>query len=93
MILTPQRQLALILRNDFLAFAQKVFAELHPGRAIEHNWHHEAMSYLLTRTAVDNQLNRLLINVPPRSLKSIMVTVALPAFLLGRDPTRRVCQP
>ena len=90
MILSPQRQLELLLRNDLLAFAQKVFAELNPGRVFESNWHHEAMSYWLTRTAVDAQLNRLLINVPPRSLKSIMVTVALPAYLLGRDPTKKI---
>ena len=33
---------------------------------------------------------RLLINQPPRSLKSICVSVAYVAWLLGHDPTRRV---
>ena len=28
--------------------------------------------------------------VPPRSLKSICASVALPAFILGHDPTKRI---
>ena len=40
---------------------------------------------------VDNGDNRrLLINQPPRSLKSITASVAFPAWQLGRDPTRRI---
>jgi predicted phage terminase large subunit-like protein len=34
--------------------------------------------------------SRLLINQPPRSLKSICVSVAFVAWLLGHDPTRRI---
>jgi hypothetical protein len=33
---------------------------------------------------------RLIVNIPPRHLKSICASVALPAFLLGHDPTRKV---
>jgi hypothetical protein len=33
---------------------------------------------------------RLIVNLPPRSLKSITFSVALPAFLLGLDPRRRI---
>jgi len=36
------------------------------------------------------EVSRLLINQPPRSLKSISVSVAYVAWLLGHDPTRRV---
>jgi len=36
------------------------------------------------------EISRLLINQPPRSLKSISVSVAYVAWLLGHDPTRRV---
>jgi predicted phage terminase large subunit-like protein len=35
----------------------------------------------------------LIINLPPRSLKSIMASVAFPAFVLGHDPTRRIIVP
>lgn len=33
---------------------------------------------------------RLIINVPPRHLKSLFASVALPAFWLGHDPTARI---
>jgi hypothetical protein len=33
---------------------------------------------------------RLIICMPPRSLKSIVTSVAFPAFLLGHDPTKRL---
>ncbi len=36
------------------------------------------------------EISRLLINQPPRSLKSICVSVAYVAWLLGHDPTRRI---
>jgi hypothetical protein len=36
------------------------------------------------------QIYRLLINVQPRSLKSICVSVAFMAWLLGHHPTRRI---
>ena len=34
--------------------------------------------------------NRLVLNLPPRSLKSFIVSVCLTAWLLGRDPTIRI---
>ena len=36
------------------------------------------------------KIKRLIITVPPRSLKSIMCSVAFPAFVLGHDPTKRL---
>jgi predicted phage terminase large subunit-like protein len=38
----------------------------------------------------DGSISRLLINQPPRSAKSITVSVAYVAWLLGHDPTRRI---
>ena len=35
-------------------------------------------------------MSRLIINMPPRALKSICVSVAWPAWLLGHDPTSRI---
>jgi hypothetical protein len=32
----------------------------------------------------------LIINIPPRNLKSICSSVALPAFLLGHNPTKKI---
>jgi hypothetical protein len=39
---------------------------------------------------VRGQFNRLNVNFPPRMLKSLICSVAFPAFILGLDPTKRV---
>lgn len=89
-MINDRRLLDALLRNDFLTFAQRVFRELNPGRKFHLGWHHEAIAYLLNLTAVTGDLDRLIINLPPRSAKSTIVSVALPAFLLGLDPTKRI---
>src|SRR5258708_12479052 len=39
---------------------------------------------------IDGKIKRLITTVPPRHLKSIIFSGALPAFLLGQDPTKRI---
>ena len=83
------RLLEALLRTDFLTFAQRVSRDLNPGRHFHVGWHHEAIvDHLLL--AATHQIDRVVINLPPRSAKSTIVSVALPAFLLGQDPTRRI---
>jgi hypothetical protein len=36
------------------------------------------------------KIRRLIINAPPRSLKSLITSIAFPAFVLGHDPNRRI---
>jgi hypothetical protein len=36
------------------------------------------------------KVKRLIVNLPPRSLKSIVVSVALAAWLLGKDPSAQI---
>lgn len=78
-----------ILRNDYLSFTRKVFHTLCPGQTFVPDWYLTAIAYQLERVR-RGEVRRLVINLPPRSLKSIMVSVAFPAFLLGHDPTRRI---
>ena len=90
MMIDPVRLLDGIIRSDFIAFTQRAFSEINRGETFVPGWHHEAIAYPIIRSAFDEQLTRVIINCPPRSLKSIMVSVALPAFMLGRDPTRKI---
>jgi len=90
MILTHSRIFEALLRNDFHSFAQRVFRELNPGRTFHVSWVHEAIAEMLQIVAVERVERKLVINLPPRSAKSTIVSVALPAYLLGRDPTMRV---
>jgi predicted phage terminase large subunit-like protein len=84
-----QRLLDAILRNDFMSFVQRGMQTLKPGARFLPNWHLDAIAWQLDRVR-RGEVTRLIINLPPRNLKSIMVSVALPAFLLGHDPRRRI---
>ena len=77
------------MRTDLRFFIRKVFATVSPGRPLSGNWHIAAIAHQLMRVH-SGESRRLLINQPPRSLKSICVSVAYVAWLLGHDPTRRV---
>jgi predicted phage terminase large subunit-like protein len=83
------RLLRALLRKNFNAFVEKAFAALAPGQDFDPGWHLEAIAYQLERLR-RGEITRLIINMPPRSLKSVTASVAFPAFVLGHDPTRRI---
>jgi predicted phage terminase large subunit-like protein len=80
---------AALLRSELRFFVQKSFQTILPGTPYLRNWHVDAIVYQLMRVKA-GEISRLLINQPPRSLKSICVSVAYVAWLLGHDPTRRI---
>src|SRR6266568_453037 len=82
------RLVAAILRSDLYSFVRVILPIVSPGHAFAYNWHIEAIAYALTRV-LKGEVKRLMITVPPRSLKSICASVAFPAFVLGHDPRRR----
>ena len=77
------------LRQDFRAFLHRSVLALSPGGLFLPNWHIDAIAYVLEEIRA-GRIKRLIINLPPRHLKSIMVSVAFPAFLLGHEPRRRI---
>ena len=72
-----------------MAFFTKVFGTLEPGTPFADNWHYEHLAWQLERVR-RGELRRLIINVPPRSGKSLLASIAWPMFLMGQDPTRRL---
>jgi hypothetical protein len=83
------RFLQALLREDLSVFLEKVFRALEPGQPYLHNWHLDHIARALAQVE-NGELKRLIINVPPRSLKSILVSVAFSAWVLGRDPRKRL---
>lgn len=82
--------LSALRRSNFSAFVMKVFETLHPGAPpLIRAWYLHAMCHALEE-ASSGQQRRLVITVPPRHLKSITASVALVAWLLGHDPTRKI---
>ncbi len=76
-------------RESLPCFCEAVFPVLAPGQELLWNWHHDAICAKLERVA-RGDIKRLIIEAPPRSLKSIIVSVLFPAWLLGRDPRKKV---
>lgn len=50
-----------------------------------HNWHIDAIAEYLT-ACMRREIKRLIINMPPRSMKTISVSSAFPAWMLGHNP-------
>ena len=82
------RLVGALLRRDFYSFVQAAFPVVSGQGQFLPNWHVEAIAFALTH-ALQGETRRLIITVPPRSLKSICTSVALPAFALGHEPTSR----
>lgn len=74
-----------ILRSDLLAFVHRCFQQVNPGETFSQEWYLEAIVRMLEQVR-RGEIKRLIINLPPRSLKSIIASVAFPAFVLGHDP-------
>jgi len=75
-----------LLRNDLSKFIHRCFLHVVPGDQYYSNWHLKAIAWHLSE-CLRGRIKRLLITIPPRSLKSISASVAFPAWALGHDPT------
>ena len=78
-----------IYRQDLLSFSWKSFEVLNPGARWLNNGHLKAITDRLMKV-VNGRCKRLVINLPARSLKSHLGSVALPAFLLAKNPTNKI---
>ena len=78
-----------LLRQDFTTFAARCFHELNPQVELAMNWHLEVIANALTRVQ-QGESRRVIINLPPRHLKSLMASVAFPAWCLGHDPSAQI---
>ena len=78
-----------LLRQDFSTFAARCFHDLNPQTELAINWHLEVIAAKLTAVR-EGKIQRLIINLPPRHLKSSMASIAFPAWCLGHDPSAQI---
>jgi predicted phage terminase large subunit-like protein len=78
-----------LLAHDLTAFTEFAFGVTRPGILFKPNWHLEAVAFKLSQVA-EGKIRRLIITLPPRTLKSLCASVALPAWFLGHYPWERV---
>jgi predicted phage terminase large subunit-like protein len=89
MPLSPSRMYAHLLRHDLCAFIHRSFLELNPQTQFHSNWHIEVVASKL-EDVKRGRCRRLIVNVPPRHLKSHAISVAFPAWLLGHEPSKQI---
>lgn len=88
MVLLTRAEFDVLTRRDLYTFVRRVFAELNPGKKFHGGRHLEFIcSEVAAMMEGDNK--RLVLNLPPRNLKSIIVSVAFVAWVLGLDPSKR----
>src|ERR1700724_1548667 len=80
---------AALLRQDFGPFAARCFHDLNPQAELAMNWHPEVIAAKLTAVR-EGKIRRLIINLAPRHLKSLMASIAFPAWCLGHDPSAQI---
>ena len=78
-----------LLRQDFSTFAARCFYDLNPQTELAMNWHVEVIAAKLTAVR-HGKIRRLIINLPPRHLKSLLASIAFPAWCLGHDPSAQI---
>ena len=67
-----------LLRHDLTTFAGRCFQDLNPQTCLAANWHLEVIAAKLTAVR-EGRIRRLIINLPPRHLKSLLASIAFPA--------------
>jgi predicted phage terminase large subunit-like protein len=78
-----------ICRTDLASFSRRCFHTLSPAAEFLPNWHIDALAFNLEQVRL-GKITRLIVNFPPRTLKSVLCSVAFPAFVLGHDSSKRI---
>ena len=69
-------------RRSLATYIRRAWRVLEPGQPYVHGWHIDAMAEHL-QAVTDGQISRLLINVPPGTMKSLMTGVLWPSWEWG----------
>src|SRR4051794_2431729 len=88
MMLTP-REYTACLRRVYSTFLHRSFYDLNPQTPFFPNWHIEVMAAKLEACRLGH-CTRLIINLPPRHLKSHCASIAFTAWLLGHNPAAQI---
>ena len=83
-----QAEISALARDDLHVFAQLAFDELK-GELYMDNWHIAAVARKLERVEAGGP-KRLIISMPPRTMKSDMASIFYPAWSLGRNPSAKI---
>ena len=80
---------AALLRNDLVAFIHRAFCDLNPQTLFRQAAYIELLASRLEDCRA-GRVRRLIVNLPPRSLKSHCCSIAFIAWLLGHNPAIQI---
>src|ERR1043165_6518618 len=84
-MVSEYQALQAICRQSFAAFTAKAFQILHPGIPLDWSWHLDCNAAHL-EALHRGEIQRLMTNQPPRTLKSEQYAQIYPAWVLGHEP-------
>lgn len=84
-----------IYKESFYEFFKVAFCQLHPGKPLDDNWHIKYLCDILQKetfriVAREPRTKDIIINIPPRSLKSYLVSVIWPVWSWAIDPSLKI---
>jgi len=84
-LLKAQKQQKREITEDFLKFVKYSWPDFIEGN------HHKKIAEQFNRLA-KGEINRLIVNMPPRHTKSEFASFLLPAWMIGRNPKLKIIQ-
>jgi predicted phage terminase large subunit-like protein len=75
-------------KKSFFHFFLQAWTVLEPETKFKNNWHIGLIAEYL-HAVRDGQIQKLVINIPPRYLKSMQITIAFPTWVWTTDPYHR----
>ncbi len=78
-----------LTHTHFRHFIGRTLLTADPAARFQNNWHIDLIAEHL-EAARRGEITRLIINMPPRALKSQCVSIAWPAWILGHAPSSRI---
>src|SRR5436309_7152644 len=78
-----------MFQSHLASFFSLAFRLLYPGVTYQQHWSITVLGEALSR-CFKGETQRLIINMPPRSLKSFCASVAFPAWTLARRPEAKI---
>lgn len=84
------RQMEALCREKLSIFIRLAFSVLEPYTEYHHSDHIDLISDRLMGTLEKDIAKRLIINMPPRMMKSICASIAFPAWVLGKYPSKKI---
>ena len=84
-VLHAEKKIRNKAKDDFLSFVKCVWPDFVEGS------HHRHIAKKFNELAT-GEINRLIINMPPRHTKSEFASYLLPAWMVGREPKLKIIQ-